>query len=563
MLTHISIANFAIIERLDLELSSGMTVLTGETGAGKSIMIDAIGLVLGDRADAGVVRHGASRAEIALTLDVSRPGVRDWLAEHDLEAGDECILRRIITAEGRSRAYINGSPVTLSLLKQLGAQLVDIHGQHAHQSLRGSAAQRELLDDFGNLGEQVRAIREVHAKLTRAEAALAAVREGDRNRQAQIDLLTFQVGELRELALAPNEVEELDAELSQLAHADQLNATARQAIHNLYEQEDSLYSRIGAEQALLEQAGSLDTRFGEPSELLQNALIQIEEAVSRLRELDATIESDPERLAEVETRIGRIHDLARKHRVEPSMLFDKAAELEAELSRLAGPENDLETLEQSVEALRRQYDELAAELRQRREAAAVELNGRITASMQELGMDGGVFEARVSPYEDGVRKAHGAEDIVFMVCANPGQPLQPVTRVASGGELSRISLAIQLAASANTRVGVMIFDEVDSGVGGAVAETVGRLLQRLGRETQVFCVTHLPQVAACGHHHLRVAKNKTRDSTHTTVSPLSEKERIEEIARMLGGAALTEKTRGHAEELLKNSRPSDATEKNS
>ena len=555
MLTHISIVNFAIIERLDLELSGGMTVLTGETGAGKSIMIDAIGLALGDRADAGVVRHGAARAEIALTLDASRPAVGAWLAEHDLETDEECILRRVITAEGRSRATINGSPVTLALLRELGALLVDIHGQHAHQSLRGGAAQRALLDDFGELTEQTDAVRAAHAALTKVEAALTAIREGDQNRQARIDLLTFQVGELRELALEPDEIPRLDAELSQLGHADQLKAAAQQAIHNLYEQEDSLYQQIGGEQARLEQAAPLDARFSEPAELLQNALIQIEEAVSRLRELDATLESNPERLAEVETRIGRIHDLARKHRVEPNQLFDAAAAMEAELAELAGPENDLETLEQQVRELTDRYDELASALRTRRQAAASELNRLITASMQELGMEGGRFEARITPCEPGIRKAHGAEDIVFMVSANPGQPLQPITRVASGGELSRISLAIQLAASARTRVATMIFDEVDSGVGGAVAEVVGRQLQRLGQDTQVFCVTHLPQVAACGHHHLRVAKTKSSDSTHTSVEPLTETQRIEEIARMLGGASLTDKTRGHAEEMLRNSRP--------
>ncbi len=551
MLSHIRITNLAIIDELDVELSPGLTVLTGETGAGKSIMLDAIGLVLGDRADAGRVRHGAERADISLTIETNRADILAWLEQNDLAPEDGiCLLRRVITAEGRSRSYINGSPTTLAMMRDLAERLVDIHGQNAHLSLRSSAAQRALLDDFGQLQDDVEAVRQRYHEWQTAQTELDDLREGDAERQSRIDLLRFQVGELQDLALREGEVEQLDEALSRLAHADQLKTTVSQALEALYEQENSLYQGIATYQSALIDAGRYDERLTEPGELLQGALIQIEEAVARLRELDAVIEADPARLADVEQRLGLIHDLARKHRIEPEALAEKTRQMEDELARLTGPESNLPALERKVRELAERYDQQALHLRGRRIAAAKSLSRQITESMQTLGMEGGVFEVEITPLEPGIRRASGAESIEFQVSANPGQPLRPLTRVASGGELSRISLAIQLAASAQTRVATMIFDEVDSGVGGAVAETVGQKLRQLGEHTQVFCVTHLPQVAACGHHHLRVHKTKTRNTTQTTLTRLEDQDRIEEIARMLGGKTLTEQTRKHAAEML-------------
>ena len=550
MLTHIRISDFAIIDELDIELPPGLTVMTGETGAGKSIMIDAIGLVLGDRADANTVRHGADKAEISVTLDIEQKRVRDWLTANDLENEEECILRRIITKEGRSRNYINGSPSTLAMMRDLGEQLVDIHGQHAHQSLINSASQRELLDAHGNLQKQLEALASVHHQWHQAQTMLDQLRDGDEARQAKIDLLSFQVTELQALALQENEIDALNNDLNRLGHAEQLKASATQALEKLYEEESSLYQQIGTQQQQLTDAAAIDKRFNEPAEMLQNALIQIDESVSQLRDLDKTLDADPTALSYVDERLGKIHDLARKHRVEPTDLLQKFIALDTELNALTGPETSLDALEEKAQKLAADYDQLAEKIRQKRKSTAIKLNKHITTAMQELGMEGGIFSAEIEPLKAGVRKAHGIDEIRFLVSTNPGNPPQPLSKVASGGELSRISLAIQLEASAKTRVPTMIFDEVDSGVGGAIAEVVGKKLQSLGTEAQVFCVTHLPQVAACGHHHFQVNKTKSSDKTTTSLKTLKADQRVDEIARMLGGKTITEQTRRHAEEML-------------
>ena len=550
MLTHIRISDFAIIDELDIELPPGLTVMTGETGAGKSIMIDAIGLVLGDRADANTVRHGADKAEISVTLDIEQKRVRDWLTANDLENEEECILRRIITKEGRSRNYINGSPSTLAMMRDLGEQLVDIHGQHAHQSLINSSSQRELLDAHGNLQKQLEALASVHHQWHQAQTMLDQLRDGDEARQAKIDLLSFQVTELQALALQENEIDALNNDLNRLGHAEQLKASATQALEKLYEEESSLYQQLGTQQQQLTDAAAIDKRFNEPAEMLQNALIQIDESVSQLRDLDKTLDADPTALSYVDERLGKIHDLARKHRVEPTDLLQKFIALDTELNALTGPETSLDALEEKAQKLAADYDQLAEKIRQKRKSTAIKLNKHITTAMQELGMEGGIFSAEIEPLKAGVRKAHGIDEICFLVSTNPGNPPQPLSKVASGGELSRISLAIQLEASAKTRVPTMIFDEVDSGVGGAIAEVVGKKLQSLGTEAQVFCVTHLPQVAACGHHHFQVNKTKSSDKTTTSLKTLKADQRVDEIARMLGGKTITEQTRRHAEEML-------------
>ena len=552
MLTHIQIRNFAIIDELDLELQPGLTVITGETGAGKSIMIDAIGLALGDRADSDLVRAGADKAEISLTLDVQDPVVAAWLQENDLDLDDTaCILRRVVTREGRSRAYINGSPAPLARLRELGDRLVNIHGQHDHQALLVAAEQRAILDAHGGLAgdliELRRRFQHWQAANERYQAALTASDE----RLARIDLLKFQIGELEELALREGEIERLDDELHRLANADRLRTIAAETLQALYEaDEGSVYERLNALLGRLDEASALDGDFTAPAELLGQARIQIEEAVTGLRELAGRLESDPARLAEVEARLARAHELARKHHTQPEALPSRLQRMRDELARLEGPENSLEALEAELLQATEAYDRLAADIGARRRAAAETLAAAITAAMQTLGMEGGRFEVALQPLAPGERRAWGLEQVQFLVSANPGQPTRPLAKVASGGELSRISLAIQLIAAQQMQLPTLIFDEVDTGIGGAVADAVGHQLRALGERCQVFCVTHLPQVAAYGHQHYQVAKTRSADHTVTTLRRLSSEERVEEIARMLGGSIITEQTRRHAGEML-------------
>ncbi len=552
MLTHIQIRNFAIIDELDLELQPGLTVITGETGAGKSIMIDAIGLALGDRADSDLVRAGADKAEISLTLDVQDPVVAAWLQENDLDLDDTaCILRRVVTREGRSRAYINGSPAPLARLRELGDRLVNIHGQHDHQALLVAAEQRAILDAHGGLGGDLIELRKRfqhwQAVNERYQAALTSSDE----RLARIDLLKFQIGELEALALQEGEIERLDEELHRLANADRLRAIAAETLQGLYEaDEGSVYERLSALLGRLDEASALDDDFAAPAELLGQARIQIEEAVTGLRELAGRLESDPARLAEVEARLARAHELARKHHTEPEALPARLQRMQDELARLEGPENSLEALEAELLQATEAYDRLAADIGARRRAAAETLAAAITAAMQTLGMEGGRFEVALQPLAPGERRAWGLEQVQFLVSANPGQPPRPLAKVASGGELSRISLAVQLIAAQQMQLPTLIFDEVDTGIGGAVADAVGRQLRALGERCQVFCVTHLPQVAAYGHQHYQVAKTRSANHTATTLRRLSAEERVEEIARMLGGSTITEQTRRHAGEML-------------
>ncbi len=549
MLTHIAIADFAIIDRLELELDNGMTAITGETGAGKSIMLDAIGLVLGDRADASMVRHGARRADISVTLDVTEPAVAQWLEQNDLDAGDDCVLRRVVTAEGRSRAYINGSPTTVANLKALGEKLVNIHGQHAHQTLLRPADQRDLLDSHGQLLPLRAEVADAHARWAGLRQQLDELRDSQHSRQSRLDLLSFQLNELQELALQPGEFAAIEEELNRLTHADQLRHYAEAGYVTLYESDNAAYSLLNAVLQDVNRAREIDSGFDEAATLLDSALIQAEEAAQSLRGLADRFDADPERLAAVEARFNRAQELARKHRVLPEELPELTHSMQREIDELTDPGQSIEALEQALADAADTYDKLAKKLGAARRKTAKALEQTITASMQELGMAGGHFGIEITTGDE--RSRHGREQIRFMVSANPGQPLKPLASVASGGELSRISLAIALAATEQMSLPTLIFDEVDSGIGGAVAEVVGRQLRALGERCQVFCVTHLPQVAACAHHHLQVQKQRNNDSTTTRLQPLDNRQRIDEIARMLGGARITKQSRAHAEEMLK------------
>jgi len=551
MLTRIHIRDFAIIEELELELGAGMTALTGETGAGKSILIDALGLVLGDRGDVGAIRAGARRAEISAEFDLSGlPDVTAWLGERELEEGDECVVRRTINTEGRSRGYVNGRPAQMSMLRELGEQLVDIHGQHEHQSLLKRDVQRDLLDAFGELENLRSAVASAYADWNSARERLERIGSDADTRAERIDLLRYQVRELDALDLGRGEMEGLESEHRRLANAGHLLQTGQRLLNLLHDEDESAHGLLARAGQELDPVSDLDQRLAAAGELVQNALIQCDEAVTSIRDYVERADLDPARLEQLDQRLGAIHDLARKHRVDPEGLPDRADELRAELDELEHAGERAAELEARLAECDGIFRSAAARLREARVVAASRLDEQIAAAMHELGMPGGRFETAIEPGPDDRFSANGMDAIEFRVSANPGQPTAPLRRVASGGELSRISLAIQLIDSRRTGIATRIFDEVDAGIGGAVAATVGERLHAVGEYRQVLCVTHLAQVAAQADHHLRVTKTAEDARTHTELAPLAAEERIEEIARMLGGRSVTDQSRAHARELL-------------
>ena len=555
MLTHIYIRDFAIIETLDLELQTGMTALTGETGAGKSILVDAIGLVLGDRADSGVVRYGADNAEITLSVDVSTtPSAKAWLKERALESEDVCILRRIISSAGKSRAWINGSPSNLGMLRQLGEQLVEIHGQHEHQSLMKKEKQRQLLDDFADNSDLLTQVEIAYLAWKDVNDRFEQLSNQNSDHQAKLDLLRFQMQELNELQLVENEVEALDKEYLRLSNAGQLMDISSQSIQQLYDDdEQSVYSQLSHTLIDIEQQQSLDDAFKEPYELLLSAQIQIQEATELLRQYQDGVELDPERLNWVENRVSDVHNLARKHQTTSENLYAKWDDLSTALSSLEGDEYDIDALEAKREQFRVTYLQKANKLSKKRQKMAKILSKGVSEAMQALGMQGGVFNVAVVYSDKYNLMVHGMDHIDFEVSANPGQPLKPLVKVASGGELSRISLAIQMIAAQQVTLPALIFDEVDAGIGGGTAEVVGQQLRSIGHCLQVLCVTHLPQVASQAHHHYKVTKVKGKSSTSTGMIRLEAEERVEEIARMMGGVDITPSTLNLATEMLTNS----------
>ncbi len=550
MLTWLRISNFAIIDELELELGPGLTVLTGETGAGKSILVDALGLALGDRADAGVVRHGTKRAEISVGFNVEPlPGVREWLAGQMLDEDDECHVRRVIAAEGRSRAYVNGQQVPLATLRELGERLVDIHGQHEHQSLMRSATQRHLLDHHGGLLELAARTAEAFRAWHAAREALAEATDAQANRADREALLRHQITELEAHAPTPEALAELEAEHGRLRHSGRLAEGTAEALALLYEGEDTAQARIALALRRLDALTDLDPSLAEPHARLEEAEIQLREAADALRRYGDGLDMDPQRAADVEERLATIRALARKNRAEPSDLHELLDQLQLELEALDGAGSRLEGLETEVAETRVAFEKLATDLHSKRGRAAKRFGKAVTDAMQTLGMAGGRFEVSIDALAPDDARAHGLDQVAFMVSANPGQPLQPLARVASGGELSRISLAIQVIAAGASEIPCMVFDEVDSGVGGGVAEIVGRRLRALAGSRQVLCVTHLPQVACQGHAHLRVSKQTDGKHTRTVMATLDEVAKVEELARMLGGVEITDRTRAHAAEM--------------
>ncbi|MBF0255140.1 MAG: DNA repair protein RecN [Gammaproteobacteria bacterium] len=553
MLTSIHISNLIIVAELELEFAPGMTALTGETGAGKSILIDALGLALGDKADNSLIRQGAERAEISVSFDLDDcPEAAQWLADNDLDPSDgQCIIRRVLTRDKRSRAYINGVASPGPQLQTLGSLLLAIHGQHAHQALMQASQQRNLLDDYAGLSEPRRQIQQTFRDWQQTRERFEQLRQASSARNERLDLLRFQVRELDQLALGPAELEQLDAEHDRLSHAGRLLQGCSGLLDLLAEGDTDL--RSGLAQALreLQELSRLDAELSDPSLALDSALIQLDEAISGLRHYLDHLGLDPERLAELEQRLGSIHDIARKHRLQPAEIPAHHAQLQQELAQLEHADETLDDLLEQTQHLQQAFLRQAEELRQARRQAGARLAREVSESMQQLGMNGGRFAVELEELSLDRASASGLDRVIFMVSANPGQPLQPLAKSASGGELSRISLSLQVATADCSRIPTLIFDEVDVGIGGGVAEIVGRLLRRLGHERQVMCVTHLAQVASQAHNHLQVSKQTLEQETQTRIQVLDQAGRVQEIARMLGGVEITQSTLAHAQEMLR------------
>ncbi|KOO07132.1 DNA repair protein RecN [Vibrio hepatarius] len=551
MLAHLSVNNFAIVKSLQLELSQGMTTITGETGAGKSIAIDALGLCLGGRAEASMVRQGEEKTEVsaAFSLDNNIHATR-WLEDNDLLDGSDCILRRIVSKEGRSRAFINGSPVPLSQLKALGQLLINIHGQHAHHHLMKSEYQMAMLDQYAGHTNLLKSTRNAYQSWRQADNDLKQLKENSAANLAQKQLLEYQIKELNELSLGEEEYAELEQEHKRLSNSGELASTCQQAIELIYEGEEvnALGILQSANHSLI-QLAELDERLAELPNMMAEAIIQIEEANSELRSYLDSIDVDPARMAYVEERFSKVMSIARKHHVLPDELYQHHQELLAQIEALDCSDERLGELEQDVEAKYQAFLNAAEKLHKSRCRYAKELNKLITESMHELSMEKAKFCIEVE--NQGTHPSPlGMDNVCFVVSTNPGQPMQPIAKVASGGELSRISLAIQVITAQKVDTPSLIFDEVDVGISGPTAAVVGKMLRKLGESTQVLCVTHLPQVAGCGHQQLFVAKQTKAGKTETQMNRLDNDQRVSELARLLGGSQITESTLANARELL-------------
>ena len=547
MLQRLVIRDFVIVDRLDLEFGSGFGALTGETGAGKSILIDALSLALGERAEASVVRAGAERAEVAAEFDVAAGSeLEEWLRTSDYDT-DACLLRRVVDSAGRSRAYINGAPATLGQLREVADFLADIHGQHAHHSLLRPVAQRSLVDTHAAAQNLAREVAGAYSLWRSAREARQAAEKDVESGARERELLEWQTKELQALAFDPDEWIEIEQEHKRLGHANALLEGAAAALSVLDDGDGAALPALQHAGARLTDVTSYDPALAEAAQLFEGALIQLEESALALRRYQDRLELDPARLAELDARIDAVMQMARKHRVSPDELPDLLARLMArfeELSLRGDPEALAARERQSEQA----YRELARQLSAVRAKTAKSLSKAVTAGMQELAMAGGRFEIALTELPEGA--AHGLEDVEFLVSANAGQPLRSLAKVASGGELSRIGLALQVIASQANQAGTLIFDEVDVGIGGRVAEIVGRMLRQLGASRQVMCVTHLPQVAAQADWQWSIAKQSKDGTTVSTVTTLDADARIGEIARMLGGEKITETTLQHAAEML-------------
>lgn len=553
MLQTLSLRDFVIVDQLELEFSSGFTVLTGETGAGKSILLDALSLVLGERADSSQIREGSNRAEISALFRIDRQQIahfNQWLDEQGFPTEDEgqsLLLKRTIEAGGRSRAFINGSVATLAQLREAGDQLVDIHGQHAHQLLLKGGAQRELLDRHANHLDLVTEVSQLFKTLSESRRRLEQAENAGQDIERERERLEWQLEELTELSPQEGEWPVIQSEHARLANGAKIISGCQEAIDVLSDSDNSVESTLSRASSNMSALVEHDSALSDISQALESAQIQIDEAVHSLNRYLQKLDLDPARLSEVEERMQALHSASRKYRTEPDELPKLLHDTTERLEALTASQN-IEALRQKVKQEELAFLKQAKQLSQKRNKAAVDLGKQVTAAMQDLSMAGGQLEIALLPLTDG--GANGLEQIEFLVAGHAGSTPRSLAKVASGGELARISLAISVITSKASFTPTLIFDEVDAGIGGAVAETVGKLLRQLGESHQILCVTHLPQVAAQGNHHLKVSKSQAGDKTLSQVMPLGRSERVEEVARMLGGATITDTTRRHARELL-------------
>lgn len=551
MLTDITIKNYTIVDSLHLTLQPGLSTLSGETGAGKSILVGAVSLSLGARADIQAIRQGAQRCDISLSFDLkNNPDATRWLEEHDLSDENNCIIHRSISADGRSKSRINARPCPQSIVRELSSHLLTIHGQHQHQDLLKRNTQGKKLDDYANNAALLNTIQTQYQQWHEKNATLSALKKQALGRDEQLALLRYQRQELEDLTLKKGEWEQLHAD-HQLCHqAKQLITNLNQAIDLTLENERACAMTL-LHQAI-EQVNAVktnDPQLTTINTLLSSAAIHLQEAGDELNHYRNNLDLSPERLAHIEARLTLLHDAARKHRVNPEDLIDIEASLAQKIKTLENIETHMTELEINLEKILKDYKKIARKLTEKRKKASAAINKAITQFMQTLGMKGGYFEVKLEPISQAI-SMQGDEKVHFHISTNPGQPLQPMHKVVSGGELSRISLALQVLISTKENTSSFIFDEVDVGIGGETAEMVGKLLRELGEKAQVFCITHLAQVASQGHHHFKVEKTSTNTTTSTRILPLNKTERVKEIARMLSGSKITPETLQHAEQMV-------------
>lgn len=552
MLTHINIQNFTLVDHLELELKAGMTVITGETGAGKSIILDALALTLGDRVETDRVRTGASRADITATFDTAAiPDAQEWLVNMDLQQPDhphECLLRRLINNEGKSKSYINGQPVTLQQLRTLGEMLIDIHSQHEHQSLLIKDTHRRLVDEFAGQTELAKQVRQAFREWQSRLEHYIHLRDNAAEVSARFQLLSYQANELEQLNLQTGELAKLEAEQRSLANAEDILRGSQQLVAFCGDEEQGLSVNLHRALHILRNLPEKSAALKTAEELLNSAQIQIEEAQGEIERHIDDFNLDPERLTQVEERLSGIYDIARKHRIRPEELPDFIARLNQELEQLEGGDAKLDQLAQQVEQAEKAYRQLAEQLSTKRTKAGTSLAKQVNDQLKALAMENAKLTISLVPLEKPA--AQGLEEVEFLISTNPGQAPRPLAKVASGGELSRISLAIQVVTAQTSAIPTLVFDEVDVGIGGATGDVVGSLLRQLGEKGQVICVTHLAQVASKGHQHLQVIKTASKKSAESTLVELTGDQKVEEIARMLGGLHITEQSLAHAREIL-------------
>ena len=562
MLTQLSIRNYAIVDHLEVDFRPGMTAITGETGAGKSIILGALGLTLGDRADKGIISTGASRADITARFETTdQPHARTWLQENELLADEPelCLLRRVVGDDGRSRAWVNGYPVTLQVLKNVGEMLIDIHSQHEHQSLLNKSTHLRLLDEFIGAPDLITEVRRIARDWRRNHERLTALSQQSEESSAHNQLLQYQLVELDESAPGEGELAALEEEHRTLDSAESTLAIAQKLLQLCGEGEDlTLLSGLNHAMALLQESGARTSSLQNVAELVNTATIQIEEAVTELRHCIDHFEADPQRLDDINRRLAEIHQLARKHKCRPEDLPALHQDLRQQVQQTSGSEEELRRLEALDASLQKEYQIAARQLGERRRKAAAQLGEQINEQIALLGMGHARLTVELTASQQTQPSPTGQESVEFLVATNPGQAPRPLIKIASGGELSRISLAIQVITASTSATPTLVFDEVDVGIGGSVAHAVGRLLRQLGEKGQVLCVTHQAQVASHGHHHLLVSKQveggRGSSRTGTRLKELSAEEKIQEIARMLGGEAgdnhFTPESLAHAEEML-------------